>query len=420
MSRPISRTRRFWHWLEGDRTRARVIRMPPPPPARDGDPLPAAPVAARPAPEPQPAPARADRRAALVAAFDPAHPIRHARDLRGRKDALDGLAEAMLVQRQHAIIHGLRGSGKTSLVRIFADRADRQGVVLIYVSCERKAGFADLVRPLLLTIPASNIAIGGERDFRSQVAALPGAFGPQATVALLNTLEPTPIVFILDEFDRITDPEVREEVATFMKLLSDTLSPVQLLVVGIATSVDGLIASHPSLRRHMTAIAIGAIADREIDRLLADGGTRAGLPFTPEARALIVDVACGSPYHARLFGYSAGTRALARDGDRVTREDAADGLEAAFARWARLNARDSALFRDLARRDPGTRGALRDAALYLARAPEPLADPAATLLQPALDADAPHGKPAFLDNTAAQFLLAALALADPPERNGRG
>lgn len=405
---PQRPARRLWRWLEGDATRAGARA----PAARPALPLSAS-VGTAPAPR--------DRRADLVAAFNPSHPTRHPRELRGRADALDALAEAMLWQRQHAVVHGARGSGKTSLVRIFADRADRAGTVLIYVSCEAKASFAELVRPFLLTIPASSLPVGADKAFRAEAQALGQDFGPQAVVSLLGALEPRPVIFILDEFDRITDSVVRDRVATFMKLLSDTLSAVQLLIVGIAQSVDELIASHPSLRRHVTAVSIGAIPDAEIDRLIVDGAARAGLIFEDAARAVIVRAACGSPYHGRLFAYSAGTRAVSRDGDVVDRADAVAGLSAAFDRWAALNRQDSALFeRTAARLDAASRAALGAEVRRIARAeatadaPLVAVDPARAIapLAAALVPGTIDTRPVFRDDVAPQFLVALLLVGD--------
>jgi len=51
----------------------------------------------------------------IITAFDSAHPVRQRKDLHGRDDKLELLFEAVLFNRQHAIIHGARGSCTTRL-----------------------------------------------------------------------------------------------------------------------------------------------------------------------------------------------------------------------------------------------------------------------------------------------------------------
>ncbi|WP_375397605.1 AAA family ATPase [uncultured Sphingomonas sp.] len=405
----------MWRWLDG--RPASNILQPEPVDAAAG-PIAALPDAADVLP--------AERRAALVDAFNPSHPIRFRRDLRGRALELDALFEALLHQRQHAIVYGPRGAGKTSLVRVFAHHADRRGVVLIYAASEGKASFVELIRPFLRTVPPANLPVGSDAAYRAELAEMGKVFGPQAVVSLLSRLESRPIIFILDEFDRVTSREVQDQVATLMKLLSDTLSPVQLLVVGIAQSVEGLVDCHPSLRRHVTAVSIGPIPDREVEQLLISGGERAGLAFAPDATALIVEIASGSPYHARLFAYHAGAVALADGAQTVGRRDVVAGLRAAYRRWAGLNREDSALFDRLAEMPATTRAMLAAAVTQVARddGTESRMSGAASraalgpMLAPALVHGSDEARPAFRDTTAPQFLLAVLKLPDEPLDRG--
>ena len=114
------------------------------------------------------------------------------------------------------------------------------------------------------------------------------------------------VIFILDEFDRISDPEVRAEVATLMKLLSDATIPVQLLIVGIAVNVDELLRDHASLRRHLAAVPVGRISPAAVLELIHRGAEQAGLSFDDRASELIAGISCGSPYHVRTFCAHAG------------------------------------------------------------------------------------------------------------------
>lgn len=357
-----------------------------------------------------------DSRHLLISAFDAAHPVARRRELRGREEQLGALFDGMLSQRKHAIVHGARGSGKTSLVRVFADHADRQGVVLTYLACDAHSDFVALMRPFIGFIPAGNIPVGRERLFRAQVTALGTNFGPRALVSLLMELSPKPIIFVLDEFDRVTDPGVQDAIATTMKLLSDAKAPVQLLVVGIARSVTELIDHHPSLRRHMTVVSVGRIADGEIAALLDDGAARARISLATAGRDLLVKAAVGSPYHARLFAYHAGLLALERNGGEIDLDLARAGLRRAVAEWSRVNDQDHALFERLVDVDPGARVRLIGVATLAARDRDMSFGQldseeakALRLLSPALEGDVSQCQ--FRDSLAPQFLVAMLLTA---------
>ncbi|MEB3026017.1 ATP-binding protein, partial [Parvimonas sp. M13] len=74
-------------------------------------------------------------RALAVRLFGANQPVDNPRDLFGREAELRTLREAVLESGMHADIHGPRGSGKTSLVRVFGDMADARGATIIYLSC---------------------------------------------------------------------------------------------------------------------------------------------------------------------------------------------------------------------------------------------------------------------------------------------
>lgn len=289
-----------------------------------------------------------DRRAALIDAFNPSHPVQRRGELCGRNTELIALFDALLNQRKHAIVHGARGSGKTSLVRVFGDYADQRGAIVIYMACEAQTSFGELMRHYLRFVPTSSIATDAVKAFEAGVAALDGDSRPRAFVELLAHVFNCQIVFILDEFDRVTDPYVQGEVATFMKLLSDADIPVHLLIVGIARSIDDVLSCHPSLRRHVSAVPIGRISAFDIGVLIDQGAARSGIRFSQAARELIIEVACGSPYHARVFCHAAGLEALKRGLDDIDRSVAEQGLARAVEEWGKLNEQDAHFFRRLA------------------------------------------------------------------------
>jgi len=395
----------FGTWLLGARPQP---VGPPVQPVREHD---RAPV---PPPPPSPARARPPRRndiSRIIAAFDCAHPVRQRKDLHGRQDKLDTLFDAVLFNRQHAIIHGARGSGKTSLAQVFGDYADQQSAVVIYVACEPTVSFAELMRPYFNFIPESCVPFSEKAHFERDKQALSGDFGPRELVDFLSRLSPErQIIMILDEFDRVENPLIDRQVATLMKLLSDAQAPVQLLIVGIAHTLDDLIDCHPSLRRHLVPIPIGRISQRDVMKLIEAGSEIARIRFDEVVKARIVALACGSPYHAQLFCYVSAIEAVKHNTDTVDLDIFHLGLRRACQAWGTLNERDYEHFATLVGGSAADVARVELAAREAAARDELSPDAATTQLLG--DALAPIGetRAMFRDSTAPQFLLAMIAL----------
>ncbi len=364
--------------------------------------------------------ATAQRRAAIMTAFDAAHPVERRGDLLGRNDKLDLLFDAVLEQGHHAIVHGARGSGKTSLVRVFGDYADQQQAVVVYLACEPTGDFDALVIPYLNYIPPAALQPGGRARLEAGLSGPERRSGARALASLLADTVAQQVILILDEFDRVVDQDLQSQMATFMKLLADARVPVQLVLVGIAQSVDTLIASHLSLRRHVTAVDVGRLSDAEAKEIIDRGCALSHVAFDSAASDLIVRVSLGSPYHIRLFCQSAAMAMLRKGSVTVDRAVAVQGLSLATTAWGRLNETDHAIFTAASGLTPARRRKLETfaAALVADHGVSP-ADQASAkteidLLGPALAGQSARpGWLAFRDSLAPQFLLALLASGDP-------
>jgi Cdc6-like AAA superfamily ATPase len=359
------------------------------------------------------------RRRAVHNSFNSTQPIASRRDLYGRGDILESLFEAVIVRQQHVLIYGARGTGKTSLVRVFADYADQHGVAVIYTACEPQQSFGGLMAMYLADIPDTAIASRDLPAFRARVAAFTEASGAREMVEALSFVRKGRVILILDEYDRIADPKVRAEVAGLLKLLSDASIPVQIMLVGIARDLRHLVTDHPSLQRHLSAFPLGRIDARAVREMIQHGGKRIGIMFDDESQQLIVDLACGSPYHARLFCAHAALRALRDGSDEVTAGTTLAGIVAAANDWALLSGDDADRFHELVATSPGQSrslaavarlAALEDVVSH-ARLRQQIgdeADSAIATFGPALIPDGPACH-AFRDSVAPQFFLALLA-----------
>jgi hypothetical protein len=357
------------------------------------------------------------RRNAVFAAFNTAVPVSDRHGLAGRKKELTRLIDAVVKQRKHALIYGARGSGKTSLARVFGDLADEAGCVALYGSASEGADVDGLFRPFLDELPLQRGAGAIPTDRPIGVQQLANLFVQGVTQRTL---------LIVDEFDRVTTERTRHEVASLLKLLTDMHSAVQIVLVGIAGNVDGLLAAHPSLRRHLFAQPVAPIERDELAGLLRLCAQQAGLAFEEEAVQTIVSAAIGSPYHARVFGMHAALLAEAAGRERVTLSDAQKGLAEALAEWSDLTPEICAVFERALGQAGNLRGMIALAGVLAAHAPVltfermnaagvdlfggELGGPAAVdrtigLIAPALSEDGMPGELQFVDSLSPQFLV---------------
>lgn len=372
----------------------------------------------------------AQLREGIAKAFDASQPVNSRGALRGRDDELSRLLNGVLYRKNHAMIYGPRGSGKTSLVRIFGDYSDQAGLLVIYTACSPNGSVSDLLKPYLEELPDSCFPSFSVEKIRAQIEKLHD--DERSIVEITNILEQIVhpnVVFIFDEFDRVTSNEVKAQIASLLKYFSDARLSVKIVLVGIARDLSELLEAHQSLRRHMTAIEIRSLTDTAIGAVLDSCAEECGFSFDPDAQHLLTEMSCGSPYHARLFGMHAAF-CVSQDSSRViTIDDVQAGLRGAFLEWRSFNTDVADLFCNLARARDTDRLRLANLAKLLARNHDVDVSAVAKIFETDFDELSEKStdllnalSPAievrddlvsFLDATAAQFLLAAIEIERP-------
>ena len=266
---------------------------------------------------------RRDQAAPPNDVFTPTRPRAGRRTLVGRQAELARILEAVLDETAHVVLYSERGRGKTSLSNLAIESLRRRGAIVSRCACEAESNFDTILHALARDLPPSLLTVQqAEADMDGCEGILPRrALRPADVAAIPQALDCPFVVFVVDEFDRVTDAETRTRLADTIKLLSDRGSKLYFMVVGVSDTLEQIIGQHPSIQRNIVPIHLPLLRDEEIAGMMTKGGQQAGIAFTEEAVRLVVAVARGMPYMAQLLGLRITQAALRRGDEQVQNAD---------------------------------------------------------------------------------------------------
>ncbi|MHA6720034.1 ATP-binding protein [Sphingomonas sp. RS6] len=261
-------------------------------------------------------------RLAMMSYFTPTQPVTSRATFAGRLGMLSRLISAIETQRSHVVLYGERGIGKTSLLHVLTDVARESSYIVSYATCGASVDFSELFRSVLEDVPLlfhRDVApTAGEAEAGASLAdRLPkGEFDSGELADLCSDIVGTRVLIVLDEYDRVTDPGFRQQVAELIKNLSDRAARVQLVIAGVSSNLQELVGYVPSIRRNIIGLPMPRLQEAEVQEMIALGEEASGLRFDPKFAHLISLLALGSPYMARLLCHHAALEAL--DQGRLT------------------------------------------------------------------------------------------------------
>jgi len=261
--------------------------------------------------------------------FTPTSPIDAQELFAGRDEQIRQIVDVINQTGQHAILYGERGVGKTSLANVFKNFLEGQRVLAPRVNCDATDTFdsvwrkafdqAGLTRttqpPGFGATPAQSLVNASE--LLGQVAT------PDSVRKCLTSLSQHFLpVFVIDEFDRLQS-EPRRAFADCIKALSDHAVRATVLLVGVAESVDQLIAEHESVQRALAQVRMPRMSSGELHSLIENGVKALEMTIHPNATRRIVKLSQGMPHYAHLLGLYA-CRAAIDDRQLVVTSDAVE------------------------------------------------------------------------------------------------
>jgi SpoVK/Ycf46/Vps4 family AAA+-type ATPase len=264
-----------------------------------------------------------ERRVTLQAqihqAFSPSAPIDSKDLFAGRTRQIEKLLGTIFQRGQHAIIFGERGVGKTSLANLLYDLLILSGNSSFQrtrINCSETMGFdmiwASLFRQL-------SIQLDGETaHFVNSVRA--GATSENIR-ELFDAMD-SPSIVIIDELDRISDPQTKKLLADTIKTLSDNCSRATLVLVGVADSIDDLISEHRSIDRALIQIQMQRMSKQELIEIIDKGIARCPeLTINDEVKMRIADYSQGLPSYTHLLAKEVALQAVKLDRLYATMDD---------------------------------------------------------------------------------------------------
>lgn len=254
--------------------------------------------------------------------FTPTAPIDEPDLFSGRRDQIRLIVDVVNQRGQHAILYGEPGVGKTSLANVVSSFTGPQTVLAVRVNCDDQDTFDSVWRKVFYKIGEGTVlqqeipGIGFNAPPQPQPVNPPELLGDEANPdsvrrALAMLGEATMPIITIDEFDRL-DQGKRRAFADMVKTLSDHAVDATVILVGVADSVEQLLAEHQSVERTLLQIRMPRMSDSEVSGIITTGLSSLGMSASDDALHQIVLLSQGLPHYAHLLGLHASRAALDR------------------------------------------------------------------------------------------------------------
>jgi Cdc6-like AAA superfamily ATPase len=271
----------------------------------------------------------------IARAFSPSAPS-DVRSFAGRTPQLNDVINACGQRGQHVVLFGERGAGKTSLVNALAHILRAKFVMpdCGTVNCDQTTTFASLWRAIFSEIPLYRNPAPGrvpselDRGLGTLAKLLPEVVTPHAVRTVLETRGR--FLIIIDEIDRIKDRAITMLLADTIKSLSDHAVDTTLVLVGVAESVDTLLAEHESVQRALIQVHMPRMSKAEVDKIIDYGLAAVGMMIEPTSRERIFRLSQGLPHYAHLLGMHSALAAAAEGRRNITIDDTHQALRKAL------------------------------------------------------------------------------------------
>lgn len=306
---------------------------------------------------------RKEFRGLLDAILHPSGSITQPDQLKGRAKPLNDILDCFETPGSQAFIWGARGVGKTSLGHTACEKHNELVTRTAAIACEKNTTtsqmFTDIVRSVMknnqMSLKDSKFNIGFEAlgiKLATNGEGIKENFiinTPNEATALLNVVfsisnypELIPVV-VIDEFDRLQNPQTLAMLSSILKQISVDELRVKFVFCGVATDLNELIGSHESVERYVYGIELNPLSHDAIWEIVEDVELAFGIQFSKGQTIRISQIASGYPHFAHLIlknvllkcfetGFTGGKidPKLYKSGIHASAEQAATRLKTAY------------------------------------------------------------------------------------------
>ena len=256
---------------------------------------------------------------AIHEAFSPSAPINSKDLFAGRTRQIDRALGAVFQRGQHAIIFGERGVGKTSLSNLLYDLLVLSGSFKTQrarINCSESMPFSSIWTSIFSQLRTT---VDGEEVYLGQ--SVQSDISSENIRELFDSMD-DPSIVVIDEFDRISDEQTQIYMADTIKTLSDNSCTTTLILVGVADSIDQLIAEHRSIDRALVQILMQRMSKAELVEIIDKGLAHCeAIHFDNDVKMRVADLSQGLPSYTHLLAKEAALIALSRDSKQVSMEN---------------------------------------------------------------------------------------------------
>jgi Cdc6-like AAA superfamily ATPase len=234
--------------------------------------------------------------------FTPSAPIDNQALFAGRVNQLNRIISAVSQRGQHAILFGERGVGKTSLANVLLKmlRGSQEHFKSVIVNCDTEDIFEQLWCKIF-----SELENTQNLDFEQYQV------NPEFIRVRLQRQVNSSVIIIIDEMDRLRrDSHYTTWMADTIKTLSDHSVNTTLVLVGIANSVEELIAEHLSIERSLIQIQMPRMSAEELTEILLKGLELLSMTMDTDVMQAIVFLSQGLPSYVHLLALYASQSAI--------------------------------------------------------------------------------------------------------------
>ena len=266
--------------------------------------------------------------------FTPTTPVDERSLFAGRTDQISRMIDVIGQKGLHAILYGERGVGKTSLMNVFSSFLSNPSIIAPRVNCDSSDSYASVWKKafesVALNRPGPSVpGFTSEKVIQRFNSAefLSEEVSPNTVRnALIQLSNIAPTIFIIDEFDRLSQ-EPRRVFADTIKTLSDHAVDATVVLVGVADSVEQLIAEHQSVERALAQIQMPRMSSDEIKLIVINGANNLGMTVSQGTLKQIARLSQGLPHYAHLLGLHTVREAIASKSNEVTAAEVRKAIE---------------------------------------------------------------------------------------------